>query len=75
MTEGRELIMNDGTVYSDSECGYADHQLWCYVKNSNLTDVFAVFSDSSKTEKIIFRYGSTEEIYTGFTALNLIKVS
>jgi hypothetical protein len=66
------LILKDGTVLEGSECGYADHNLWCYIKNLSLTETFAVFSDPSKTETIIFRYGNTEEKYVGFTNLDIV---
>ena len=75
MTENPTLILKDGTRLEKSECGYADHTLWCYIRELTLAEVFAAFSDPEKTEEIRFLYGDTEEIYIGFTELNLIRKS
>lgn len=71
----RKLVLNDGTVFEDGECGYAEHTLWCYVKNCTMAEAFAVFSDPNKTQEIKFIYGTKEVTYVGFTEMNLIKVS
>ena len=68
--EERSLIMKDGTILTDSQCGYADHTLWCYVKGLTMSEAFAMFSDPEKTGKIIFRYSyGVEEVYEGFTEM------
>jgi hypothetical protein len=75
MTEIPTLVLNDGMRLENSECGYANHMLWCYVKDYTLAEVFSAFSNPEKTEEIQFLYGDTEEIYIGFTELNLIRKS
>lgn len=69
------VVLADGTRLEESQCGYADHHLWCYVKGLSFPEVFAVFSNPEKTSEIRFRYGTQEEIYTGFTQLDIIKRS
>ena len=75
MTDKPSLILNNGVVYEDSQCGYADHNLWCWIKGSSLNEVFAAFSDPENTKVIRFLYGDTEETYTGFTEIVLIRKS
>lgn len=75
MANGRRLIMGDGTVFEEGECGYAEHQLWCWIKNITFAEAFAVFSNPFKTNTIRFIHSNIEEIYTGFTTINIIKQS
>lgn len=77
MDEGfiRKIILADGTELPDSECGYADHTLWCYIKNKSMGEVFGMFSDPEKTSYIHSIFGSQEREYVGFTELNLIQQS
>lgn len=72
-TETPVLILKDGTELEGSECGYAEHHLWCYIKGMSFGDAFAVFSDPTKTEEMVFKYGSREEKYVGFTDLDVIQ--
>ena len=67
----RRLVLADGTVLDECECGYADRQLWCYLRNLTFNQAFQLFSDSEKTCEIIFEYGLetalTRETYSDFT--------
>ncbi len=70
-----KLILNDGTELEESQCGYAEHRLWCYIKGLTLAEAFAVFSDPEKTQTIRFQYGSVTDTYIGFTEIDLIRKS
>lgn len=71
--EVRRIILADGTVLDESECGYADKRLWCYLKKLTLNQAFQIFSDPEKTNKIIFEYGyvdsPVQEEYLDFVDL------
>lgn len=66
----RRLVMADGTVLDESECGYADRNLWCFLKNLTFNQAFQIFSDPAKTQSIRFEYGLDSdpavETYDGF---------
>lgn len=70
---GTKLVLKDGTTYEDSECGYADRRLWCWLNNTTFVKAFADFSDPSKTSEIHWFHGSNETIYTGFTDIDVIR--
>lgn len=76
MTGTREpsLILADGTVLMNSECGYADHKLHCWVKDLNLAQVFELFSNPELTKEIRFVLGDhVFETYYDFTEIYLIR--
>ena len=75
IVEVPSLVLADGTVLEGSRCGYAEHHLWCYVTGLTMMEAFAVFSNPEKTRTIKFLYGTVEEVYEGFTEMNVIKVS
>lgn len=66
----RKIILNDGTVYEDSDVGFADGVIWCFIKNKTIVDVFHDFSDPAKIEKIVYEYGEDQKVYEGFTHLS-----
>lgn len=69
----RRLILKDGTVMEEGECGYSRNHLWCWVKGITMAEAFAIFSNPDKTSEIRFQYGSTEDTYTGFTELTAVQ--
>lgn len=73
----KRLILADGTVLDDCECGYADKQLWCYLRKLTFNQVFQLFSDPELTKEIIFEYGiegnPVVETYSGFTNIKNIS--
>ena len=75
MVEKPRVTLNDGTIFEDSQCGYAEHTLWLWLKGITFAQAFAAFSDPEKTKTILFQYGNQEETYTGFTEINLIQKS
>ena len=72
----RRLVLADGTVLDQSECGYAERKLWCYLKNLTFADAFQIFSNPDKIGVIKFEYGLTDQYtritYTGFTDIQTI---
>lgn len=67
--EGRRIVMADGTELIDSEIGYADGKLWCFLKNVNFSGAYSLFSDPQKTSTLIFDFGDMQSVYEGFTEL------
>ena len=71
-----KIVLNDGTILEGSQCGYSDQKLWCFLKDINFAQAFAMFyTNPAKTMKIEFLYGVNRDVYTGFTDLNIIKKS
>jgi len=71
------LIMADGTILDNCECGYYDGSLWCYLKDFAIIETFPYFSDSDKFSAIIFdiiyAIGFTDRtIYSGFDKITSI---
>lgn len=52
-----ELILADGTVLENCECGYANGNLWCFLDKEvvSFSGAFQHFSDPSKFGTIIFQ--------------------
>ena len=68
-----QLILKDGTTYNDSDCGYADRRIWCWIKNATFAQVFADFSDPEKTAEIRRVSGYSTTVYSGFTDMDVIR--
>lgn len=64
--EGRRLILNDGTIIENGEAGFASGVLWCYLNGYTLEQAWSLFSDTTKTCRIVFQYGEMEDEYTGY---------
>jgi hypothetical protein len=76
-TRFTRLILKDGTVLEGCECGYANKELWCFLKNRTMADAIQYFSDPAKFETIVFEFGIpidyTRLTYSGFTELITIS--
>lgn len=70
---GRRLIMNDGTVWDESECGYADGFLWLFLHDVETEEAETVVRNPEATKKIIFEYGEMQDEYTGFSNVQIIR--
>lgn len=68
-----KLVLADGTVLENSECGYYEHELHCWVKDRTMTEVFELFSDPDKTRVISYTYRDYTQIYRGFVDMILIR--
>lgn len=64
---GRQLLLNDGTIIPNSEAGLASGFLWLWFTGYTLPEAASVFFDASKTAKIVFQYGDMETTWEGFT--------
>lgn len=70
------IVLADGTILSNSHCGYSDRNLWCMIRDNDksLQDLFLKFTDPAKTQEIIDRYSRPHSVrYRGFTEFLLIK--
>ena len=70
---GRRIIMNNGTTWEDSECGYADGFLWLFLHGVTLQEAYQVVTNPDATEKIIFEYGEMSDEYSGYNNLQIIR--
>ena len=52
--EVKRLILADGTILDDCECGYSSKNLWCFLKGIPFGEVFGYFSEPRKYETVIF---------------------
>lgn len=64
---GRQLVLNDGTIIEDGEAGYSQGFLWLWFTGYTLQQAAAVFFYAEKTARITFQYGEMEDTYEGFT--------
>lgn len=66
-TEGKRLILADGTEIEDGAAGYAEGFLWLYISGYTMQQAALIFFDPSKTAHIIFQYGDMQDEFAGFT--------
>ena len=64
---GQRLILMDGTVIENGNCGYSAGSLWCWVHGFTMPEAAQIFFDPSKTGKIVYEYGQMTDEYEGFT--------
>jgi hypothetical protein len=72
------LILADGTVLNNCECGYTSNSIWCFLRGISFSDAFAHFSDIDKFNMITFDLGFSDDFYdrityTGFEELQAIQ--
>lgn len=62
----KRLILNDGTVLENCECGYASRSLWCFLSDIPFGEVFQYFSSPDKFSTVIFEleYEKYKDIFT-----------
>ena len=48
------LILADGTVLKNCECGCSARDLWCFLKDIPFGEAFQYFSDPEKFQTVIF---------------------
>ena len=65
--EGRQIVLNDGTIIPNGEVGYSEGTLCCWFYGYTMQEAANLFFDSSKTSRIVFDYGDMEDVYVGFT--------
>ena len=73
------LILNDGTTISNVETMTAVVGLWIHIfRGMNLSEAFVLFSDQSKTSRIVSdktepHRPDDNTVYEGYTKLFMIK--
>lgn len=72
------LILADGTVLNNCECGYSNNTLWCFLKDISFSDAFMYFENEDKFNTVIFDIGFQDAFYdritySGFTELITIQ--
>ena len=72
----KRLILSDGTVLRNCECGYYEKSLGCFLNNYTFGDAFRYFSDASKFGTVIFEMEEPDFLtrikYSGFETLSSI---
>lgn len=70
----RTITLNDGTVLEGTllEGGYDDYIL-IYIDGMPISQGFAIFSDASKTNRIVYNNYDKVIEYNGFTGLDAIN--
>ena len=73
--DGRQIVLNDGTVIPDGTVGYAGGLLWCYFTGYTMQQAASLFFDPEKTDRIVFDYGEMSDTYEGFTNCVTLTIS
>ena len=75
----KRLILADGTVLENCECGYSSKTLWCFLAGISFGETFQYFSSPEKYHKIIFELeyeGFIDKItYTGLDQITAVQQS
>lgn len=54
ITGSVRLVLADGTVLDNCECGYSNRNVWCYLKGMSFSEAFQHFSKPELFSTIIF---------------------
>lgn len=73
--EGRKIVLADETELLESECGYSDGILWCFLKDVDIMSAFRIFANKEKTRTIKFVFGESEITYENFTELTSVSLT
>ena len=75
----KRLILADGTVLENCECGYSNRNLWCFLSGIPFSEAFQYFSGPEKFNTVIFEmtFGSiTDRItYKGLEHITAVQQS
>lgn len=52
ITEIVRLILADGTILENCECGYSNRSVWCYLKGVTFSEAFQYFSKPERFNTI-----------------------
>lgn len=73
----RWLVMGDGTVLENCECGYSNKNLWCFLTGIPFGEAFQYFSTPEKISKVllIMKFGSVIVYtrYSGFEEVTEVR--
>lgn len=75
----KKLILADGTVLENCECGYSNRNLWCFLTGIPFSEAFQYFSGPEKFKKVTFvmRFGNIIDTieYSGFEQITAVQQS
>ena len=75
----KKLILADGTVLNNCECGYSNRNLWCFLTGIPFGEAFQYFSSPEKYKSVTFvmKFGDiTDSItYSGFEQITAVQQS
>jgi hypothetical protein len=75
----KRLILADGTVLEDCDCGYSNKSLWCFLKGIPFGEAFQYFSSPTKFQTVIFELEYMDFIdrfeYSGFEEITSVVQS
>lgn len=73
------LILKDGTILDDCDCGYSNRTLVCFLNGVSFGEAFQYFSGPEKFETIIFDiiFGTMIDrtTYSGFEQITSVQQS
>ena len=72
---GRRIILADGTIYEDSNAGYADGSLWLYLTGVSMIDAWPGVADPEKTAEIVYEFGEESITYDGYTSIQILMAT
>lgn len=77
--EFKKLTFANDVILGDSECGFYEDTLWCYISGRPLLEVVQLFSKPENFNKVIFEFGTSSLFrritYTGFVKLKSIEIA
>ena len=72
-----KLILADGTVLNNCECGYSNRTLWCFLKGIPFGEAFQYFSGPEKFNTVTFVMHFGDIInkikYSGFEQITSVQ--
>lgn len=75
----KRLVLANGRVLDNCECGFYEDSLWCYLKDIELPDAFQCFLHPEDFKTVIFEFGTSQLYrritYSGFTKLKNITIN
>lgn len=72
--DGKQVVLNDGTILADGVAGYSDGFLWVWFTGYTMQAAATMFFDPEKTERIVFQYGEMVDEYEGFTVCRSLMI-
>lgn len=69
-----QLVLNDGTTIENGTAGYSKGFLWLYFSGYTMPQIAMLFCDPTKTARIVFQFGESENTYEGFTVCKSMNI-
>ena len=71
--DGRQIELNDGTIYPNGVAGYAEGRLWCRCPGVSFREAAEKFQDENATSVILFQYGNMVDRHEDFTVVTVTR--